>query len=189
MKQELSGDPMVPGGLPDKSHHKERGALPSSAINWAQRALGAELQAPSLGPAATRALQNGDRDRHRGLRRAETTRWSSPAAAAGAPVTRSLPHDEPARSQTPRGNFGRSHGLPAPSAADGDVLIRNSAASSAENSGFRGRRARAEQLQQHAVPGAESLLPPGRMLSPGSCLGSGSPRYGSCSSGQRGRSG
>lgn len=49
-------------------------------------------------------------------------------------------------------------------------------------------QARAQQLQQHAVPGAESLSPPGRMLSPDSCLSFGSPWYCSCLSCQRGRS-
>lgn len=84
---------------------------------------------------------------------------------AGASVTHFPPYYKPAQSPAPQGNFGRSCRLPAPCAANGDVLIRNPAASSAEKkTSFSERQARAQQLQQHAVLGAESLLPPGRML-------------------------
>lgn len=195
-EEELSGVGAVLGSLPDRSHHREHSGLPSSGINLSWTELGTELQNPSFAPATSPSplsdLSESHPlcgDRHRGLRRAETERWSTSVVMAGESITRSPPHYEPVQSQTPRGNFRRSHMLPAPCAVNRDMLIRNPATSSAEKkNNFSEWRARARQLQQRMALGAESLSPAGRMLSPNSCLGFGSPRDHSCLSCQGGRS-
>lgn len=76
-----------------------------------------------LAPAKPRLCPSTRSRAHRGAQR-------HPAAMPGASVA-ALPCSLSAQSQTPQGNFGRSRRFPAERTADGEVLIRNPATSSA----------------------------------------------------------
>lgn len=95
-----------------------------------------------LAPAKPRLCPSTRSRAHRGAQR-------HPAAMPGASVA-ALPCSLSAQSQTPQGNFGRSRRFPAERTADGEVLIRNPATSSAGKKKREKKAALVNRAGQHS---------------------------------------